>query len=88
MTTYLNKIKPHTQWDIDNRIENFSKIMNEDEWYSFMNELGELNDNTEEGWNPLEIMQMADTNGYGVFYVTTHCVKIIMDKLQVSYNNE
>jgi hypothetical protein len=76
-----------TQWDIDNRPANLSKLLTDDEWYSIMNELGEVNERTNDGWTAIEILdQVQKVSICGTFeYATTHDFQKVFDKLDLAF---
>jgi len=80
-------IIPATDWDRENRPRNYSSILNEDEWYAVVNELGEVNDRTEEAWGIGEILTMVQKVSIcGTWeYATTHDFQKIFDLLELQY---
>jgi len=80
-------IIPATDWDREFRPRNYSSILNEDEWYAVMNELGEVNDRTEEAWEVSEILRMVQKVSIcGTWeYATIHDFQKIFDLLELQY---
>lgn len=82
------KVTTHTQFDIENRPSNVSYVMNDDDWYHFCNELGNMNDRINDSWSVFEILKRADERtGYGFRYVTSfdlfNEMKIIEDSHKI-----
>jgi len=76
-----------TDWDREHRPKNYSSILDDNNWYSIMNELGELNDRTQEAWDVTEILTMVQQVSIcGTWqYATTHDFQVIFDKLDLQY---
>jgi hypothetical protein len=81
------QIQEVTKWDIDNRPRNYSSILNDNEWYAVMNELGEVNDRTEEAWDVSELLSMVQKVSIcGTWqYATTHDFQRIFNLLEARY---
>jgi hypothetical protein len=79
----------HTQQDIENRPQNISQMLNDDEWYHFCNELGEMNERLNDGWSVKEILELADARtGYGWQFVTSYDLFLEMEKIELSHRYE
>ena len=83
-------IIPTTDWDRQNRPKNYSQLLNEDEWYAVVNELGEVNERTEEAWCITEIFKMVQQISISGDweYATTHDFQKIFDILETQYKNQ
>ena len=79
-----------TDWDREHRPRNYSSILNDDEWYAVMNELGEVNDRTEEAWCVTEILEMVkNVSISGDWeYATTHDFQLVFNQLELQYKKD